>query len=358
MRYKTILVTGGAGFIGSNLAVNLKKKYPQAKVIVIDNLKRRGSEMNLGRLADSSISFSHGDIRNPEDLVLQEKIDLLIECSAEPSVLAGFGDNPKYIINTNLLGTVNCLELARINKADVIFLSTSRVYPYEAINRIETSESKTRFEWKKAQKIDGWSEAGIDTDFTLTGAKTLYGATKLASEIILEEYRNMFGIKTVINRCGVISGPGQFGKADQGIFSYWMLAHYFKQGLKYIGFGGEGKQVRDLLHVEDLFALVDLEISSLDKINGNIYNVGGGSEINLSLLELTGLCQEISGNRVKINQGNEDRPGDIKIYLSNNARVSADLGWKPQRKQKEILEDIFKWIKINESQLKIIWGIK
>lgn len=355
IKYNTILITGGAGFIGSNLALSLKRKYPGLNVIALDNLKRRGSELNIPRLKENGIKFIHADIRNPEDLRLDDEIGLMIECSAEPSVLAGFGDNPEYIIRTNLSGTINCLELCRRKKADIIFLSTSRVYPYNVINSLETIEDKTRFIWADKQKkeIPGWSAQGIGEDFPLYGPKTLYGATKLASEFLIQEYIAHYGIKGVINRLGVIAGPWQFGKVDQGIFSLWMLAHYFKRPLKYIGFGGEGKQVRDLLHIDDLFSLIDLQIESLAKISGRIYNAGGGREISLSLRETTGLCQEISGNRIKIGQDKKDRPGDIKIYLSDNTRVSRDLGWRPKKAARDILEDIYKWIRANEKQIRV-----
>jgi len=352
MKYKTILITGGAGFIGSNLAVSFKRRYPRLKVIALDNLKRRGSEMNILRLKENGVDFIHGDIRNPEDLVLDAKIGLLIECSAEPSVLAGFGENPVYIINTNLTGTVNCLELCRKHKADVIFLSTSRVYPYAAINAIKTAEQKTRFAWKDKQNISGWSVNGIDTDFTIAGPKTLYGATKLSSEFILQEYLANHGIKGVINRCGVIAGPWQFGKVDQGVFTLWMLAHYFKKGLKYIGFGGEGKQVRDLLHIDDLFELIDLEIAHLHKVNARVYNVGGGKNISLSLLETTRLCEKITGNKIKIDKGLKHRPGDIAIYITDNRKVKKDLGWEPKISSREILSDIYRWIKNNENKIR------
>lgn len=352
MRHKTILVTGGAGFIGSNLAVLFKSRYPGIRVIAFDNLKRRGSELNLLRIKEKNIEFIHGDIRNSEDLVLQAKIDLIIDCSAEPAVSAGFGENPRYIINTNFIGTVNCLELARQNKSDVIFLSTSRVYPYEAINSIKTVELGTRFDWKQEQNIPGWSKQGIDVDFTKDGPKSLYGATKLASELILEEYIKNYNLKAVINRCGVIAGPWQFGKVDQGVFTYWMLGHYFKKELKYIGFGAKGKQVRDLLHINDLFELIDIQVSRMEDISGKIYNVGGARQISLSLLELTRLCEKITGNHINIGACIKNSPGDIIIYLSDNRKVSADLGWKPKKKEEEILGDIYQWIKINEKQLK------
>lgn len=352
MKYKTILVTGGAGFIGSSLAVSFKERYPKLKIIALDNLKRRGSEMNIARLKKQGAYFIHADIRNQEDLVLNAKIDLVIECSAEPSVLAGYGENPGYIINTNLNGTINCLELARKHKADIIFLSTSRVYPYDAINRIKVLEKETRFVWMPGQKLNGWSIKGLDVDFKTSGPKTLYAATKLAGEVILEEYLGMYGIKGVINRCGVIAGPGQFGKVDQGVFTLWMLAHYFRKELNYIGFGGKGKQVRDLLHVDDLFELINLQVASLNKISGKIYNVGGGRENSLSLLEATMACEKITGNKIKIGKEVKERPGDIIIYLTDNQKVFSELGWSPKKKAFEILLDTYRWIDKNQGLIK------
>jgi len=344
LKYKTMLVTGGAGFVGSNLAVSFKKKYSSLNVLSLDNLKRRGSELNIKRLKENNIEFIHGDIRNPEDLEFKCKIDLLLECSAEPSVLAGYGESPAYLINTNLVGTINCLELARKNNSDVIFLSTSRVYPYGAINCIKTNEMRTRFEWssEQVQNIPGWSTKGIDVDFTTNGPKSMYGATKLCSEVILQEYMQMYGLKAVINRCGVIAGPWQFGKVDQGVFTLWMLAHYFKRPLKYIGFGGKGKQVRDLLHIEDVFDLIELQLEKINDISGNVFNVGGGGNVNLSLLETTRLCEQITP---------KTRPADLAIYITDNEKVTSTCKWRPNKNAESILKDIFAWIKNNEKVL-------
>jgi len=352
MKYKNILITGGAGFIGSSLALSFKEKYPSLKVAALDNLKRRGSELNIPRLKDRGIEFIHGDIRCPEDLNLQKRFDLLIECSAEPSVLAGYGNNPLYVVNTNLTGTINCLELARKNKADVVFLSTSRVYPFRALNHIKYIDAETRFEWTGSQAIPGWSTAGVDVDFTLCGPKSLYGATKLASEIMIQEYADNFGLKFVINRCGVIAGPWQFGKSDQGVFTLWMLAHYFKKELKYIGYGAKGKQVRDLMHVDDLFRLIDLQVNSLPRINGEIFNVGGGRRVSLSLLEATALCQKMTGNRIRIAKEVKGRPGDVAIYITDNRKVNAELNWSPKKMPEEILKDCLAWIRANEKLIK------
>ncbi|MCM8781183.1 MAG: NAD-dependent epimerase/dehydratase family protein [Candidatus Omnitrophica bacterium] len=354
MQYRTILITGGAGFIGSNLAVSLKERFPKLKVIVLDNLKRRGSQMSIRRLGRYGIVFIHGDVRCPEDLFLDTHIDLLIECSAEPAVLAGYNKNPLYIINTNLTGAINCFELARRHKADIIFLSTSRVYSYENINEIKITEEETRFVWSETKKIKGWSKDGINEDFSIDGPKTLYGATKLAAELVLQEYLKNYGIRGLINRCGVITGPWQFGKLEQGVFSYWMLAHYFKWKLNYIGFRGKGKQVRDLLHINDLFELILLQMRSIHKLSGKIYNVGGGNRCSLSLLEATRLCQEISGNRIEIGRVQQTRPGDVIVYITDNYKVTKELGWQPKFSPEEILLDIYKWIHCNAKQLKYL----
>ncbi len=353
MNYKNLLITGGAGFVGSNLAISFKKKYPSLLVIAFDNLKRRGSELNIRRLRENGVEFVHGDIRNPEDLNFKIKIDLLLECSADPSVLAGYGDSPEYVINTNLVGTINCLEFTRRDKSDIIFFSTSRVYPFDEINSIKTVEKKTRFEWdeKQDRNIPGWSKKGIDVDFTLHGHRSMYGAAKLCSEFIMQEYIDMYGIKGVINRCGVIAGPWQFGKVDQGVFTLWMFAHYFKRTLTYIGFGGKGKQVRDLLHIDDLFELVEIQLNSLNKINGEVYNIGGGEQTTLSLLEATYLCEKITGNKINIKSNAKTRPADLIIYITDNQKISNTLGWEPRRNSEKILEDIYSWIKANEDNV-------
>ena len=164
-----ILITGGAGFVGSNLAIEFKKSNKDIDVTVIDNLKRRGSELNLPRLKQNNIEFFHGDIRNKEDFEAAGKADVLIECSAEPSVMAGYNSSPDYLLNTNLLGTINCLEYTRKCGADIIFLSTSRVYPVKTINNLNFIEKPTRFELSKNQDVPGVSLKGFSEDFPLKG---------------------------------------------------------------------------------------------------------------------------------------------------------------------------------------------
>lgn len=346
------LVTGGAGFVGSNLAMKLKADDPSRRVVALDNLKRRGSELNVPRLGEAGVEFVHGDIRNKEDLP-DEPFDLVLECSAEPSVTAGYGSSPEYLINTNLSGTINCLELARKHSSDFVFLSTSRVYPVAKLSDLRYSEGESRFHLADSQPYPGASSEGVSEEFPLEGARSLYGATKLSSEMFVEEYREAYGLRAVVNRCGVIAGPWQMGKVDQGVFSLWMARHYFGSGnLAYIGYGGEGKQVRDLLHVDDLFDLVRLQVHDLDLFDGGTFNVGGGKEASLSLAETTEVCREISGKEIRIGSEPETRKADIPVYVTDHRRVTDLCGWRPKRGARETMQDIHEWISANESLVK------
>jgi len=345
------LITGGAGFVGSSLAIRLKDNYPKSQVICLDNLKRRGSELNLPRLRKQGVDFIHGDIRNKEDFSAIGAVDVIIECSAEPSVLAGYNSSAEYVVNTNLFGTVNCLEFARKSKAGFVMLSTSRVYPINPINSLNFSEAEARFELSHEQKIPGSSGEGITEEFPLTGVRSLYGATKLASELLILEYGEMYGIDAIINRCGVITGPWQFGKVDQGVVVLWVARHFWKQPLNYIGYGGEGKQVRDILHIDDLFRLIDLQVNHLEEMSGSTFNVGGGKDVSVSLRELTKLSEKYTGNSIPIEGIKENRPGDIRIYITDNANVFKATGWKPAIGVESIIEEISEWIKENKNKL-------
>ena len=353
----TILVAGGAGFVGSHLALSLRASYRDARIVVADSLKRRGSEWNLPRLAAERIEFVHADVRVRGDLVFgNARFDLVIDCSADPSVLSAYENGPTYVVETNLLGTVNLLEVARRDGADVVFLSTSRVYPVAALESIAFEEDRTRFTIAAQQRLAGVGPAGINEDFPLDGARSLYGATKLACELILAEYADMYGLRTVIDRCGVVTGPWQMGKADQGVFAHWMGRHYFKRPLRYIGYGGGGKQVRDFVAVSDLCDLVLHQIGAIDTLPQRVYNVGGGMASSLSLLETTRLCEEITGNRVDIERVAENRPSDVRLYVTDNARVTAATGWAPRKSPRETLVQIFEWIRANERLVAPLWS--
>jgi CDP-paratose 2-epimerase len=351
---KSIFITGGAGFVGSNLCIGLKTRYPAYKILALDNLRRRGSEMNLIRLKAAGVEFLHGDIRNAEDLADIHDIDFVIDASADPSVLSGINSPVMPLINSNLMGTVNCLELADKLKASFIFLSTSRIYPIQTLEDAAFEELETRFQWTDEQSIPGISSKGTKENFPTDGSRSFYGTTKLASEMIIQEYHALKGMKTVINRCGVISGPWQMGKVDQGVLVLWLARHFFKGKLSYIGYEGKGKQMRDVMHVEDLLDLLDWQIHHIDKVNGETFNAGGGLDVSFSLLELTHLCEEITGNKIEITPVTETRTADIRIYVTDNEKITRHTGWKPKRDLKTLVADTFEWLKNNEQQLKNI----
>ena len=351
---KKILITGGAGFIGSSICLKIKEKYPDYSIIAFDNLKRRGSELNLVDFKKFGIDFIHGDIRNAEDLNSVGGFDVVIEASAEPSVLAGLKADPTYIINNNLFGSINCFNACLRNKAQLIFLSTSRVYPVERIEKANFIEEATRFSFAENQVEKGISKNGISEELCLDGYRSFYGTTKLSSELFIREYSEFYGLEAAVTRFGIIAGPRQMGKADQGVVTLWMARHFWNQSLRYIGYGGLGKQVRDILHIDDLVNLIDFQIHNMDKFVGKVFNAGGGLQSSASLLEMTNICSEITGNKINIYSDLENRPSDLRIYITDNEKINHYTGWKPTRHVEEILKDIFFWLKENEKQLKPI----
>ncbi len=349
-----VLVTGGAGFVGSNLAIGIKHAHPRTRVIALDNLKRRGSELTLTRLRKGGVEFRHGDIRSLGDIEEVGATDLVVECSAEPSALAGYGESPRYVLDTNLGGTINCLEYARKYGAGFIFLSSSRVYPIQSLSELSYFEGDSRFILAESQTVSGASAEGIAENFPLDGRRTLYGATKLASELILQEYMGMYNILGVINRCGVLTGPWQMGKIDQGVVVLWAAKHFFEKNLMYIGYGGNGKQVRDILHVEDLLQLVLYQMVHLNELSGRMFNVGGGRNVSTSLLELTEQCERLTGKRIPMGNEPETRAGDVPIYITDNRLVREVCGWEPRRSVEDILTDIVDWLAANRDMLEPI----
>jgi CDP-paratose 2-epimerase len=349
-----IVITGGAGFVGSHLALSLMREMWDGSVVAVDNLKRRGSELALRRLAKGGVEFRHGDVRNPEDLADIGRLDLLIECSAEPSAQAGIAGDNRYLVNTNLVGTINCLDYARRYDAALIYLSTSRVYPIAALRALPLVAAETRFTLPEASRGPGWSARGITEDFPLTGSRSLYGATKLSSELIITEYVALYGLCAVIDRCGVLTGPWQMGKVDQGFIVLWAARHLFGGALSYNGFGGAGLQVRDALHIDDFCRLIGDQVAHIAAHSGKIYNAGGGAECSVSLTELTKACAERAGRRFAVGCRPETNPVDIPFYVTDNSAVSAATGWRPRLSIGDILDDIFSWLRQHRRDVEAI----
>ena len=353
-----ILITGGAGFVGSELAVRLTEK--NHRVVVMDNLVRRGSESNLERLARHGVIFVHGDVRNPEDFEnLPAGIEFLIDVSAQPSVVSGY-TNPVFDITNNSLGVIHVLEFARRHRCPMIFFSTNRVYVVDRLLELPRREAATRIEWD----VDAWCRLraedkprgfdplhGVSEEFAVDGGqRSIYGLSKLIADASCQEYAHAFDMPLVINRFGVIAGTGQFAKLDQGWVVWWAIAHYFKLPLKYIGWNG--KQVRDVLFLEDVWSLVQLQIEQIDRFHGDIFNLGGGAANSLSLREATHLLEQKLGHGTSITVEDSLRKGDLPIYFTDNRKGTKQLGWAPRVTLDQGFDEILAWIRVNEDALR------
>lgn len=361
-----ILITGGAGFVGSSLALSLKRAGV-GEVIALDNLYRKGSELNRDRIVAEGVTFVRGDVRERSAFDIPP-CDLIVDAAAEPSVLAGRGEDVPYLLDTNLGGTLNVLEAARRWNAALLFISTSRVFPVEALRAIPLRATEDRFEVVAEagalnadlrsptsdlrSPISGCSPAGISEVFPLEGWRTLYGSTKLASEIMAREYAAQFGLRVMVDRCGVLCGPWQMGKVDQGIVALWIARHVYGKPLSYFGY--EGRQVRDVLHVEDFADLVLRQVQVMNAWRGDVFHVGGGREISLSLREMTALARTATGVRMDVGTDPVVRPGDVPWLIMDSARVRARFGWQPTRKVETIVDDTARWLKDHRAALEPI----
>ena len=356
---KVVLVTGGAGFVGSSLAIQLKTRHPDLRVVSLDNLKRRGSELALPRLREAGVEFVHGDVRHYEDIASVGPVDWLLECSAEPSVHAGYNAGPHYALETNLGGALQCLEHLRRHGGRMVFFSSSRIYPIDGLRDLPFTICPERgYHLGSGVRGVGFSDAGIAEDLPLPGARSLYGSTKLSAELFIAEYAQMYGVESVINRCGVLAGPWQMGKVDQGFVTLWVSRHVFGGPLSYMGFGGHGLQTRDILHVQDLYELVELQMQQFDTRAHQTFNVGGGVQNEVCLKQVTERCRRLTGTTLSIGPRPETHPADVPYYTTDNARVTAALGWVPKRGIDVVLEDIHTWIHQNIDLLRPVLEAK
>jgi CDP-paratose 2-epimerase len=336
-----ILITGICGFVGGRLSTALQERVADAEILGIDNLIRPGSESNRRKLAQRGIRVLHGDVRMRSDIDLLPGCDWVIDAAANPSVLAGLDNrsSPRQLGEHNLAGTLNVLEFCREKKAGLILLSSSRVYSVKDLANLPITARGNAFQLCANQPLpDGVSQDGISEAFPVRQPISLYGATKLCSEIMALEYGSAFDFPVWINRCGVLAGAGQFGTAEQGIFSYWLHAHAARLPLRYIGFGGTGYQVRDAFHPDDLAELLVQQMRR-DPGFDSIFNVGGGADNAMSLAQLTDWCNDRFGKHEPA-PDERPRPFDIPWVIMNNLRVTNEFGWNPRRSLASILEEI------------------
>jgi len=355
-----ILITGICGFAGSVIARGLLEHLPVVQITGIDSLIRKGSETNLEPLRALGIDVRVGDIRNEQDLADLPAVDWVLDCAANPSVLAGVDGqtSAKELLDHNLGGTIHLLEYCRRHKAGFILLSTSRVYsiPPLASLAVEVHNNAYRPVFNPASaapssvaspiQVSGFkshpssiSPLGLTESFSTEPPISLYGSSKKCSELLALEYGMTFDFPVRINRCGVLAGAGQFGKADQGIFSFWIHSWARRRPLKYIGFGGGGHQVRDCLHPRDIVPLLITQMGDPRRQVDPILNVSGGVESAMSLAQLSSWCTE----RLGIHQVAADtnpRPFDIPWMVLDSSAVKKAWDWTPSTPRNAILEEI------------------
>ncbi len=339
-----ILITGICGFAGSHLAIELAERIENVRIVGIDNLLRPGSESNRTVLAAAGIQFIHGDLRMRSDVDALPDCDWVVDAAANPSVLAGVDgqSSARQLGEHNLNGTMNILEYCRERKAGLVLLSTSRVYSVRHLSTLPVAARGGAFVLDPERPLPaGVSSAGVEESFPVRQPISLYGATKLCSEIMALEYGGAFQFPVWVNRCGNLAGAGQFGTAEQGIFSYWIHAHARRAPLRYIGFGGHGYQVRDAFHPSDLAELIYRQIRRHPSGSHSdaTYNAGGGASNSMSIAQLANWCDERLGKHAPA-VDLRSRPFDIPWMVMDSSRATDDFGWVPSRSLSSILDEI------------------
>jgi CDP-paratose 2-epimerase len=337
-----ILLSGICGFVGSNVAHGLLDHDSTLELIGLDNLSRSGSHLNIEPLRKRGVKLIHADLRSPSDLESIAAVDWIIDAAANPSVLAGVDGttSSRQLIEHNLYGTVNLLELAKRHRAGFILLSTSRVYSVKSLADIPVVVKDDRFEPDRSNVLpEGASLHGIAENFSTTPPLSLYGSSKLASEYLALEYGEAFEFPVWINRCGVLAGAGQFGKADQGIFSFWINAYLRRAPLKYIGFDGAGHQTRDCFHPRDLLPALQKQLASVEAGKPRIMNFGGGTENSMSLAQLSNWCAERFGVH-QVASDPKPRPFDVPWLVMDSRLAEENWDWRPAMSLGAILEEI------------------
>jgi len=337
-----ILITGVCGFVGSALAECLLERVEGVRVAGIDNLIRPGAETNRARMERRGVEFMHGDLRSASDLAGLPACDWVIDAAADPSVLAGVSGagSSRRLFEHSLGALGNVLEYCREHKAGLLLLSSSRVYSIEALAAVPLQVREQAFALDATAPLPhGLTRDGIGLDFSTDAPVSLYGAAKLASEIMALEYGAAFDFPVWITRCGVLTGAGQFGTPAQGIFSYWVNAHLRRMPLRYIGYNGTGCQTRDAFHPRDLAALLIAQMRTSRRNGPRVYIAGGGPGNTMSLAQLNAWCDERFGRHVPTIHP-EPRKYDVPWVVMDNTGAARDFGWKIETPLSTILEEI------------------
>ncbi|NTV31485.1 SDR family NAD(P)-dependent oxidoreductase [candidate division WWE3 bacterium] len=333
----TYLITGGCGFIGTNFAEQLLKRGE--KVILTDNLSRRGTPSNLTYLQEKYplVEFVHADLRNDLETLQQlvEKVDVVYHLAGQVAVTTSVV-KPREDFEINILGTFNILEAIRESEKRpmIIYSSTNKVYG--GMEDIIVEETENRYQYKDLP-------LGIPEN-RLLDFHSPYGCSKGAADQYIRDYSRIYNIKSVVMRQSCIYGERQFGIEDQGWVAWFTIASVLG---KSITIYGNGKQVRDVLHVEDLFNAWDIATKNIDTVSGTIYNVGGGPEHTMSLLELIDYIENLIGHKLTYTFS-DWRPGDQPVYVSDITKAETELNWKPKITPRQGVEQLYYWVTENK----------
>lgn len=345
---KKILILGGCGFVGYNLAEYLFKKG--FEVFVADNLVRRGSEISLIKLKKLGIKFIHCDIRNKEDFLNLPKVDLILNCAAQPSAVNYA--NPEFDITNNTYGVVNILEHCRKTQTPIILWSTNKCYSGNLVNSIKRTIKNRRFFWEENQQnnVIGWSLDGFNENLSVNGTDhSIYGVSKISADLIVQEWSDAFKIPAICNRFSCLAGPNQWGKAEQGWVTWFAIANELELPIEVFGF--QGNQVRDCLFSKDLNLLIEKQISKIDNYFGEFFNVGGGKDITISVNEAVDVLQQKNKPWSKVVYHDEQRRADQAIYISDISKVKSHFSWEPKINISEGYDEILYWVKNNKNIL-------
>lgn len=335
-----VFITGICGFAGSLLAESLLARREGLRIAGIDNLMRPGSELNRMRLRALGVDVVHGDLRCASDCDALPAADWVIDAAANPSVLAGLGGGSRRLFEHNLASLVNVLEYAKRHGAGLILISSSRVYSIRELAALPLRTAGNAFQLDDSRPLPaGVSARGLGVNFSTEAPVSLYGSMKLAAELVALEFGLAFDFPVWIDRCGVLAGAGQFGGPEQGVFSYWVNAHLRRRPLRYIGFDGTGKQVRDAFHPRDLAALIDTQMATDRKGGRRIYNAGGGMRNAMSLAQLNAWCDaKFAAHKPEADL--RQRPYDVPWVVMDSALAERDFGWTPETSLEDVLEEI------------------
>ena len=352
-----ILVTGACGFVGSRVLRRLRQSLENATLIGIDNLCRAGSETNRPLLKQLGVQFIHGDVRSASDFESLPAVDWVIDAAANPSVLAGVDgkSSSRQVIEHNLAGTINMLEYCKRHGAGFILLSTSRVYSIPALCSLPFQSVGSRFVLEESTALpEGATSHGIAENFSTAPPLSLYGVSKKMSEDLALEFASVFRLPVWVNRCGVMAGAGQFGRADQGIIAFWI--HSWREGrpLRYLGFGGRGWQVRDALHPDDLAELIlkQMKLGQAGEIP-KVMNASGGPESAFSLAELSAWCGEHFGKSNEVVQDGAERPFDLAWLILDDRKLRSALQWRPTIGREALFEEVARFARENPQWMSV-----